>query len=393
MKNSDIHDKLSRQTVIGFFYDGWSEKRHFTNFTGVLPCFNFLPFYTKNVAVSDCCNGLILCYCSVPVGFCFWVVCNPITRNYRVLSKSPHEDNLDFGEPATPGEAQLCFDPIVSSHFHVVDFVKLQDGRCASVQIYSSETDTWIYKECEWAHPVYLDRHGPQSVFLIGFLHNMGTLFDPERRPVIIAVDMEGNTSTEIAMPTDQFMCGYGHPTLHQAQGHLCACLVDSVDNQFIFSMWILEGYGTNNWTLKHTVNLQELFESFNIRVCCKPMVITVHPEWNLVFFAGHERKKIIAYDMDRRKGRVITARLFRYSTRWVKYEGFARRTKYLLYTPLLFDSIEKEEQVVPLQHHPPRVWNWNRPTSEDADEDHSTDDATSSDWTGYSLSSDSDEE
>jgi hypothetical protein len=37
--------------------------------------------------------------------------------------------------------------------------------------------------------------------------------------------------------------------------GHLCECIVSGC-NMPKFSIWILKDYGTNKWTLKHTVNI-----------------------------------------------------------------------------------------------------------------------------------------
>ncbi|KAG2577283.1 hypothetical protein PVAP13_6NG089700 [Panicum virgatum] len=53
--------KLLPQTMADFFYDTYEGYRHFTNVTGEPPSLKFLRFSMDNVAVSDCCNGLILC--------------------------------------------------------------------------------------------------------------------------------------------------------------------------------------------------------------------------------------------------------------------------------------------------------------------------------------------
>jgi hypothetical protein len=48
--------------------------------------------------------------------------------------------------------------------------------------------------------------------------------------------------------------------------------------------MWILEDYGTDNWTLKHVVDIEEQFGFMNVKVSSKLCdkeyrVITVHLE------------------------------------------------------------------------------------------------------------------
>jgi hypothetical protein len=102
---------------------------------------------------------------------------------------------------------------------------------------------------------------------------------------MILVVDMKGNTWRKIDRPS-----GLQH-SMHQAQGHLCVCTIAGLNDSKIL-IWILEDCGTNNWILKHTVSKQILFGMINIRfgyVDCVDdyTVITVHPEWNLIFFAG----------------------------------------------------------------------------------------------------------
>jgi hypothetical protein len=55
------------------------------------------------------------------------------------------------------------------------------------------------------------------GVFLNGYLHIMG---HSGEYPMILAVDMEGNTWRKIDGPS-----GLQH-SMHQAQGYLCVCIV-----------------------------------------------------------------------------------------------------------------------------------------------------------------------
>jgi hypothetical protein len=62
---------------------------------------------------------------------------------------------------------------------------------------------------------------------------------------------------------------------------------------------------------------MEELFGRMNIKVgseLCdeKYKVITIHLEWNFIFFIGKDRT-LIAYDMDRRKVHVIYARVIHF--------------------------------------------------------------------------------
>ena len=69
--------------------------------------------------------------------------------------------------------------------------------------------------------------------------------------------------------------------------------------------------------------------------------VITVHLEWNMIFFAG-EDGTIIAYDMDRIRVLVILALVFRYGRRSIKKE-FIYRPYYNPYVPLFLNSLAEQ--------------------------------------------------
>jgi hypothetical protein len=156
---------------------------------------------------------------------------------------------------------------------------------------------------------------------------------------MILDVDMEGNTWRKTDRPS-----GLQH-SMHQGQSHLCVCTIAG-SNYSKLSIWILEDYGTNNWTLKHTVSTRILFGRINIRfgfVDWVPeyTVITIHREWNMIFFAGEDRT-IITYAMDCRRVHVIPARVFRYVRRSIKKE-FNCRPFYLSYVPLFLESLAEQ--------------------------------------------------
>ena len=58
---------------------------------------------------------------------------------------------------------------------------------------------------------------------------------------------------------------------------------------------------------------------------------IAVHPEWNMIFFAG-EDGTIIAYDMDRIRVHVIPARVFWYDRRSIKKSSIADHSVFLMF-------------------------------------------------------------
>jgi hypothetical protein len=156
-----VHRKKLPQTLPGFFYHNWNFERfptkahHFTNITGkgppfIFPSFSFLPVPGGDVELLDSCSGLLLCRCFEPGprdadGFrpFHYVVCNPATKKWVMLP----DGCWASGEARI---ARLGFDPAVSSHFHVVVYV-LDEGECVTaVEIYSSKTAAWSFKQSEW---------------------------------------------------------------------------------------------------------------------------------------------------------------------------------------------------------------------------------------------------
>jgi F-box interacting protein len=154
--------------VAGFFYDSEDGNRNFTSIVhGVRPRFlEFVPFNIENVAVSDCCNGLILCWCLGANGYRY-VIYNPMTQKFKILPPSTH----DVGHAV--GEARLAFDPIAFSHFQVIEYVDV-NAVCAGMEIYSSQTIAWIYEESEWGEHTDVTFYRQPSVFLNGCLYIMG---------------------------------------------------------------------------------------------------------------------------------------------------------------------------------------------------------------------------
>ena len=156
---------------------------------------------------------------------------------------------------------------------------------------------------------------------------------------MILAVNLEGNTWRKIDRPSGL------QQSMHQAQGHLCVCTIAGPNDSKLL-IWILEDYGTNNWILKHTVSTQILFGRISIRFgfidwVAEYTVITVHPEWNMIFFT-REDGTIIAYDMGHRRVHVIPARVFWYVRRSVKKE-FNCRPFYLPYVPMFLESLAEQ--------------------------------------------------
>ena len=71
--------------------------------------------------------------------------------------------------------------------------------------------------QSEWGQGTDVTCFRSGSVFLNSFLHIMGY---SDGYSQILAMDMEGNTWRRIRRPSG------AQPSIHQAQGHLCVCIV-----------------------------------------------------------------------------------------------------------------------------------------------------------------------
>ena len=81
----------------------------------------------------------------------------------------------------------MGFDPIASSHFHVIEYVDV-NAMCTGVEIYSSQIIAWIYKESKWGEHTNVTFCRSPSVFLNGCLHIIG---HSREYSMILAVDMK----------------------------------------------------------------------------------------------------------------------------------------------------------------------------------------------------------
>ncbi|KAL6909926.1 hypothetical protein ACP4OV_001585 [Aristida adscensionis] len=179
-----ISDRGNRRklphTLAGFFYRSYDRERspplalHFTNVSGrgppfVSPSFSFLPVPSADVRLLDCCSGLLLCRCFQPGPRdrdgnrpFRYAVCNPATEKWVMLLPGGNRDNT----------TRLCFNPAVSSHFTVIEYVRADDYLVRYViglEIYSSRTGTWSSKEPGCGDELVL-YPGQRSVFLNGLM-------------------------------------------------------------------------------------------------------------------------------------------------------------------------------------------------------------------------------
>ncbi|KAM0860364.1 hypothetical protein ACQ4PT_046604 [Festuca glaucescens] len=250
--------KRSPQSLSGFFH----KHRHgndlkFYNLSGrgpplVDPSLPFILRVYERFMIEQCSRSLLLCKCWKPCAEKHkfdLVVCNPTTEMWTVLPPIEFLDEED-------GDL-VCFRPVdaylgsnAASPTCFVVFVPLV-GRLDDVAIYLSETGQWTrsgwYDE---AVPVVT----AECVFLKGFMHLM---ID---EPFIVAVDTKGEEWRRIPLPGDMEP-SYGNTSMGRSQGLLHAWYIDP-DEDYQLSVWVLEDYDGDKWTLKHTVDVLGLFDT-----------------------------------------------------------------------------------------------------------------------------------
>ncbi|CAN6197129.1 unnamed protein product [Urochloa humidicola] len=305
------------QTLQGFIYgDGEAHAGenygHFINLLGkssplIDPSFAFLtklPWVEKIVLLGSC-NGLLLFghrRASDVYDSLGYIVCNPATEQWVAVPSSgwcpwpdseAEDDEDDFTEEDVL--THLVFDPAVSPHFQLIQLWQKSYRELAGVHTYSSETGVWRANEAgdwkKWGLDAILSSAGcPFN----GMVHlKLDDVY--ERRSIIVAVDGEGKTSRIIRWTEER-----GFPDfVGQSHGHLYCISGDIDDSDMVteLSIWVLEDYHTEEWVLKHSVSILQLFGKTSCRFDSYE-VVTIHPDRDLVFFVEYGDRKLMSYEM-----------------------------------------------------------------------------------------------
>ena len=274
----------------------------------------------------DSCNGLLLClFWNQPshVNGFDYVVCNPATEKWVTLPATTWSSKVRT--------ARLGFDPSVSSHFHVFEFVSTtgvvdvnmqgHDTGKKTVGVYSSRTGVWAHGVV-WDNPLSASRF-PRSIFFNRMLHLSSY------NNLVVAIDVEGNRRS-IRGPMPDSTRGVPNVYLSRGQLHLANESVSEL------SIWALEDFSSESWTLKHSVSHLQLLGRQYSMFAGNYRVISIHPEHNVVFIvceqlymlSGPSLTKLMAYDMDSRE------------LRFIRDLEWGCRTPYLPYVPLLSEPL-----------------------------------------------------
>ncbi|XP_047060534.1 uncharacterized protein LOC124667274 [Lolium rigidum] len=304
------HRKKLPQPLAGFFYQGYNRDRfpkiarYFTNASGegdplVDPSLSFLPRYSS-LEILDCCNGLLLCRCWKPTDpkTLDYVVCNPATEKWVVVPATEWSNKVSV--------ARLGFEPAVSSHFHVFEFIdekawvtdesELNEwtGSLEAVATYSSKSGVWT-NPIAVSTIVSIPTHS-KGVFFNSIMHLAA--FDD----MVATFDVQGNLQSIIDTPD----LPYDSPVndVFVSRGQLYFTGITRSEFGPSMSVWVLEDYDLGEWTLKHTVSHFALFGTNYSG--CNYKVISFHPERDMIFVVYGEENTLMSYDMDCSKRHII---------------------------------------------------------------------------------------
>jgi hypothetical protein len=240
-----------------------------------------------------------------------YIVCNPTTKEWQAVPPCVYPDLTKVTY------TYLAFDPAVPSRFNLVQLeVNESGGEFVSVHAYSSETGTWsddnqIDEKGEegqlegCCHVNFsIARDGP-SPFVNGFLHLL--VWDQDQMK-ILAVDVQGKARRMIPLPhvADwSWMYYFG-----ESQGNLHYMAPEIVDEHYKLSIWVLQGYDTKEWVLKHTVDTHEVIKKDSC-VDSTPEfeVVNIHQDCNVVFLTQPlegNAKLVASYGMSNKEVSVI---------------------------------------------------------------------------------------
>ncbi|RCV19575.1 hypothetical protein SETIT_3G396800v2 [Setaria italica] len=252
------------------------------------------------------CNGLLL-FGHRRAGDTYdslgYIVCNPATEQWVAVPSSGFKPLPLFDEGEDPGSdsdneigcafTYLIFDPAVSLHFQLVEFIS-DDCVCVEeVRAYSSETGVWC--DSDWSSDCGISFFAGSAI-VNGMLHLSVTSFDTHQ-DLILAVNGEGKDCRSLSGPGKRFDVAF----VGESQG-LVHCVSQHKDNtrqMTELSIWVLRDYDAEEWVLKHSVDFFKLFGRMNCRVEFDYSVVAIHPDRNLIFFVQHWDLQLKSYDMD----------------------------------------------------------------------------------------------
>lgn len=238
-----------------------------------------LDFMKDRVKVRASCNGL-LCCSSIPDKGVYYV-CNPMTKEYRVLPKTRERPVTRFypdGEATLVGLA--C--NLLTQKYNVVlagyhrSFGRRAEGTFICM-VFDSETNKWR-KFVSLQDDNFTHMNKNQVVFTNGALHWLTSSCS-----CLLVLDLGSESWRKMDLP-NELVCGSGNRVyLLECDGRLSVVQISDV----WMSIWVMEDYKSREWVMVDRVSLR----------CIRGMVPGIFPisqSDKYVFLATH--KQILVY-------------------------------------------------------------------------------------------------
>ncbi|KDP27962.1 hypothetical protein JCGZ_19042 [Jatropha curcas] len=244
-----------------------------------------LDFLKDRVKIRASCNGL-LCCSSIPDKGVYYV-CNPMTREFKLLPRSRERHVTRFypdGEATLVGLAcnlsMQKFNVVLAGYHRT--FGHRPDGTFICL-VFDSDSNKWrkfvSFQDDQFTH---MNRN--QVVFVSGALHWL-----TGSSSFILALDLNCDVWRKISLP-DEVCCAAGNRVyLLESDG----CLSIIQISEALMKTWVMKGYETEQWHVVDMVSLR----------CIRGMVPGIFPisqTGECVFLATH--KQVLVYH---RKSRV----------------------------------------------------------------------------------------
>jgi hypothetical protein len=142
----------------------------------------------------------------------------------------------------------------------------------------------------------------------------------------LVALVVEENNWKAMHLPMAECYSGFGDPSydIYLSQGQLYFAHKGASQ----LSIWFLEDPSSENWTFKHIVSHLQMLETQYLAYSAGYVVLSIHPEHNLIFLVCRYKETLMSYDMDSREVHILCQ---------LGRDGKIHRSKtnYLPYVPL----------------------------------------------------------
>ncbi|XP_057538155.1 F-box protein At5g49610 [Amaranthus tricolor] len=240
-----------------------------------------LGFLKDRVKVRASCNGLLCCSSIPDKGVLY--VCNPITREFKVLPKSRERPVTRFYPDGDATLVGISCDLSDNSKFNVVlagyhrPFGH-SPTKTFICMVYNSEMNKWRkFVTLQEEHFTQMNRN--QVVFVKGMLHWLTVSYS-----CILVLDLDMDAWRKIYLP-HQMSCGTGN-RMYLLESNGCLSVIQISDAWM--DIWVLEDYDKQEWKMVDRVSLR----------CIRglaPGVFPICQTGECVFLATH--KQVLAYN------------------------------------------------------------------------------------------------